>query len=177
MQKPKLIIFDIDGTLAAFNSTEPLPGVREWFDAHYGEQTVILCSNQGGVGLREWMQSGNFGQPEKYPTKADVQARMAAIRAALGVEPRTLVCYRYQAFNSKKWCPIPADVPNEELIYWQQAWRKPEPGMLIYAMELAGVKPEETLMVGDMAEDELAAQAAWCSFEWAEDFFQRVQAR
>lgn len=67
-----LYIFDLDGTLAALDSTNLLPGVAEWFDASPGVPCAI-ATNQGGVGLRYWMETKDFGEPGKYPTQAQVE--------------------------------------------------------------------------------------------------------
>jgi phosphoglycolate phosphatase-like HAD superfamily hydrolase len=38
-----------------------------------------------------------------------------------------------------------------------------------------GVEPDDTLMVGDRAEDYQAAEAAGVDFQWAYHFFERVK--
>lgn len=49
--------------------------------------------------------------------------------------------------------------------------RKPRPGMLRAIMRHFGVRPEDTLFVGDTPADREAAVAAGTSFAWAWDFF------
>jgi D-glycero-D-manno-heptose 1,7-bisphosphate phosphatase len=52
--------------------------------------------------------------------------------------------------------------------------RKPEPGMLLNIMEHYGVRPEDTLFVGNGDADREAAARAGVSFMWAADLFGRV---
>src|SRR4051812_43450290 len=51
--------------------------------------------------------------------------------------------------------------------------RKPNPGMLLRIMEHYGVRPEETVFVGNDSSDCEAAQRAGVSFVWADEFFRR----
>ena len=51
--------------------------------------------------------------------------------------------------------------------------RKPRPRMLTWLIDDWGVKPEATLMVGDMDSDRQAAEAAGCHFMDADEFFGR----
>lgn len=50
-------------------------------------------------------------------------------------------------------------------------WRKPKPGMLNAAFRMASVMPDEALYVGDREDDEAAAKAIGCHFQYAEKFF------
>ena len=175
--EPKLIIFDIDGTIAKSWTDELLPGVARFFDLvfHNGcrnRPRIALATNQGGVGLRCWMETDEWGNPEDLPTQADAESRCNAIAASLaGAAPLPLyISFTYQAKNGK-WAPTPPEGRNDAR--WSPNWRKPAPGMLIQAMRDAGVTPAETLMIGDRPEDQQAAAAAGCSFIWAQKFFAR----
>jgi len=171
MQKAKLIIFDIDGTLTERDSDALLPGVAEWFEQHWNEQHNALATNQGGVGLRYWMESGGFGEPSKYPDEDTVYQRIAAIGALLHY-PAPYICFAYQSAKSGKWGPVPENVhPGDTR--WKPEFRKPSPGLLFQAMEEHHVAPGETLMVGDFMSDKQAAEAAGCHFQWAWEFFGR----
>ena len=175
--KAKLIIFDIDGTLADRDSDEILPGVRAFFDKHSHDFTFALATNQGGVGLRHWMEVEGFGDPSQYPTEAQAVEHICAVMDGLTPDGRNngyitfYVCYAYQSKKSGKWGPSPYQLitPNE----WNPDFRKPAPGMLLAAMADANASPAQTLMVGDSEEDEQAAKAAGCHFQYADDFFQR----
>ena len=49
--------------------------------------------------------------------------------------------------------------------------RKPNPGMLEKLIKQYRTTPDQTLMVGDMESDRLAAENAGCDFIWAWDLF------
>jgi histidinol phosphatase-like enzyme len=173
---PKLIIFDIDTTLTQKWTDDLLPGVAEYFQRN-DLPHISLATNQGGVGLGYWMHKENFGNPDKYPTKNETMYRL--IRLARSLDARLYVSFAYQ---SKKghWSPIPENqpdiiihTPGEHYSSWQSDWRKPSPGMLLQAIADANVIPSETLMVGDSDDDRLAAEAASCSFIYANAFFKR----
>jgi HAD superfamily hydrolase (TIGR01662 family) len=154
-----------------------LPRVKPFFELLLRsgcQQTpkIAIATNQGGVGMRYWMEAGGFGNPEKFPTAQEIEGRLRKILIELGIDPSIPVyaSYRYQT-REGEWTPIPreeADNPR-----WNSNWRKPQSGMLVQAMADAGVHPEETLFIGDSAEDQEAAQSAGCLFLWAEDFFNR----
>lgn len=167
---PKLIIFDIDGTLADWKTHELLPGVKAWFDANAPTTNIIGASNQGGVGLRHWMEFNGFGDPMRYPRIADVDEHFAAVQERIGHEFKVLRCYAYQS-QKGLWSPTP--VGYDDACEWRQDWRKPAPGMLLEAMRIFNTEPNETLMVGDSHEDQDAADFAGCAFAWADDFFGR----
>lgn len=173
----KLIIFDVDGTLAETYTLSLLPGVKDFFTLSTSPDCgrplrLAIATNQGGVSMRYWMERQGFGRPETYPTQEDVESRLRELLKALnaGEETAVYVAYGYQ--NRKgQWAPVPAefrDVPT-----YSQSWRKPNPGMLLQAMQDAGARPDETVYIGDRPEDQAAALAAGIRFEWAEDFFNR----
>jgi HAD superfamily hydrolase (TIGR01662 family) len=163
----KLIIFDVDGTLADRETSAVLPGVSQWFKQN-PQQIVALATNQGGVGLRYWMERDGFGEPEAYPTEEAVTDHLNRVKQALGIDAPTYVCYAYQA-KSGLWAPTPTGMETDPR--WRQDWRKPAPGMLLAAIEAVGCTASEALMVGDSEEDKLAAEAAGCAFEWSHVFF------
>lgn len=177
----KLIIFDVDGTLIEPFGEEPLEGVQEWFASQAKHYHIALATNQGGVGLRVWMEQEGFGDPEKYPTQQEQQKRLASLvnrlnefaEQDLHIDVR--IAYRYRSKTTGRWSPIPltAQIAEQADPQWSVLYRKPSPGMLIAAYTHAGVIPADSLMVGDWEEDELAAHAAGMKFEWADKFFGR----
>lgn len=174
----KLIIFDIDGTLADRDTNVVLTGVTEWFEAARDNYIVALATNQGGVGLRWWMVKDGFGNPDDYPDEADALNHVASVVNQLplshygraDLDLRTYICYAYQSKKSGKWNPIPEGKENDWR--WMPDYRKPAPGMLLKAMQDCNISALETLMVGDSEEDEQAAKAAGCAFAWSSNFFQ-----
>lgn len=183
LEQYDLIIFDLDGTLADRDTSQLLPGVREWFRDIRPSlgAVVVIASNQGGVGLRWWMQSEGFGEPEKYPTAKDAEVRLVSVMERLefngrGVDDACLA-FAYQSKSSSKWAPTP-DIYQTEFcsVYgrWEATFRKPAPGMLQdFMREYRSSSFERTLMVGDSEEDLLAANAAGCKFVDAAVFFNR----
>lgn len=167
----KLIIFDLDGTLTEYKTGHVLPGVYEWFKAHPDQQCAI-ASNQGGVGLRQMMLEGGYGNPEAYPTARSVEMAVERVIEKLGRDGEMAFEISY-AYKTKKGAWNTPPQGEEESRNWSHGWRKPNPGMLLALMERAGVTPEETLMVGDWEEDVQAAERAGCAFEWAFVFFDR----
>jgi HAD superfamily hydrolase (TIGR01662 family) len=170
-----LLIFDVDGTLAETYGLELLPGVKGFFErwAQAGSPErprLALATNQGGVGMRYWMETDGFGEPEEFPTAAQVEQRLQALLAILGLPPDlpVYVAYRYLTRDGR-WTPAPPEEAGSPR--WQRQWRKPGPGMLLQAMQDAAASPERTLFVGDSPEDQGAARAAGCAFRWANEFF------
>lgn len=174
-QKAKLIIFDIDGTLADRETHELLPGVREWFDKFSRGHLIALATNQGGVGLRHWMETEGFGNPVDFPTESEAIEHIRLVMDKLTPAGRAddnlifYVCFAYQSKQSGKWSP-----PKVVGHMWEQNCRKPAPGLLLLAMQDAQSRPEQTIMVGDSDDDRGAAEAAGCHFQDADWFFGRV---
>lgn len=173
----RLIIFDVDGTLARKFSLDLLPNVEKFFQLVLNgncsfRPKLAIATNQGGVGMRHWMESEGFGKYQKYPTEESIEERIQGLIDALGTdqELRVYASYRYKN-KQGLWAPVPNG--EERNPRWSKNWRKPEPGMLLQAMIDAGVSAEETLYIGDRDEDKKAAQAAGCAFTWAENFFSK----
>jgi histidinol phosphatase-like enzyme len=182
----KLIIFDVDGTLTPDNkSTRFESSVVETLIALRGQDIALaLASNQGGVGLRHWIEAvGGFGTtPEEkakslassqtYPTAQDAFTRLATIAGevtTLSQLPcRIYTCYAYQS-KAGNWSPTPAGSEDDPM--WSREWRKPNAGMLLQAMQDVGASTAGTLFVGDRDEDAGAALAAGVQFVEAKEFF------
>lgn len=170
--------------------------IQEVLDDHraYIEDTYFaIATNQGGVGLRYWMEQGGFGDPESLPTQDDIEQRVKRVAAEIeritGRPCATYISYRYQSKSSGKWSPIPEG--HEDNPEWSAAWRKPSAGMILQAMQDVGIdigewmseSPADRLryrlssdkwrvrMIGDSAEDEAAATAAHVDFTHAHEHF------
>lgn len=189
-----LYIFDVDGTIAMSYSDELLPEAKNFFNAFDWEHNkVALATNQGGVGLRYWMEQGRFGEPEKYPTAEQVTARLEKLRSQIVGDNfgrcLVLVSFAYQSKKSGKWGPTPydfseadhraaamSDEPYEQFVpvvpgEWRQDWRKPAPGMLLSALAHFNESPENTVMIGNSDDDKGAAAAAGVRFVDEFEFF------
>lgn len=167
-----LVILDADGTCCRREDGSLLPGVAEFIDGLADldhRPRLAIASNQGGVGVRVM---GGFGKPEKYPTEQQALTQYGELAERLGAT--LYLCFAYVDWNGN-WSPEPVgtDFPD----FYRREWRKPEGGMLLRAMEDAGVLPARTLMVGDRPEDEAAAAAAGCSFMVAHSFFGRLEGK
>lgn len=171
MKEYKLLLFDLDGTLSPMDGDQLYPDAAKWLEDNPNASWMIV-TNQGGIGLRHWMESGGFGDPSKYPTLDSFQARIAVLFPEEGFyERRVVMCARYQSKKSGEWSPIPPKISF--LSIWREDWRKPAPGMLLWAMSVKESAPEHTLMIGDSEEDQQSAAAAGCDFMWAHEFFRR----
>lgn len=170
MKQYDLYIFDVDGTIAERDTTDLLPGVAEWFA---GNQTAVaFATNQGGVGLRYWMETARFGEPEKYPTAEVITARLESLAEKLQVKWENIYySFAYQSKSSDNWSPVPAGITEAMSPEWFPASRKPNPGMLLEA--ISDNRAKSAVMVGDSEEDEAAARAAGIDFIHADDFFGR----
>lgn len=168
-----LILFDCDGTLADRETSELLPGVLDWFkEGGFGPHKFAIVSNQGGVGLRYWMESKGFGEPEKYPTEKQAREHLQNVSDKLGEIPY-YVCFAYQSKKSGEFGPYPLPLADE----WNSYNRKPSPGMLAKAIKDAGVSRNKTLMVGDSDEDKQAAENMGIDFMWANEFFKQKESQ
>jgi phosphoglycolate phosphatase-like HAD superfamily hydrolase len=164
-----LYIFDVDGTIAMSYEDKLLPEAAKFFETFdWTNDRMALVTNQGGVGLRYWLESGQFGEPEKYPTKETAWNRLHILREQIVGEHvdrcPIFACFAYQSKSSGKWGPTPFDTwdytPNE----WSQYWRKPSPGMLLAALDYYMASSEDTVFIGNSDEDKQAAEAAGIRF-------------
>ncbi len=153
----KLIIFDVDSTLtvmksgATFRKTAQdwqwIPGrLAKLHELKQAGVRMAIATNQGGVA---------FG----YFEVADILRELQAMARIAGIPKGGLyICYTHPKASREHF----RAVDNR---------RKPGPGMLLEAMRDFEASPEETLMVGDLSDDEVAANAAGCHFAWAGEFF------
>ena len=171
---PKLIIFDLDGTLVHPFTSDFEPGVRYWLK-HRPRRGVKLAiaTNQGGVGLRHWREvvraeGGDIGDPNANGlTQESTEKRVGDVAREL--DAALYMAFAYQSKKEGHWSPTPEGAESDPR--WSQSWRKPAAGMLLQAMSDADVLPAETLFVGDSIEDERAASAAGCAYQHPDVFF------
>ncbi len=175
-----LWMFDVDGTLCFGTGENNLHKTAVlWLERHK-PQRVALCTNQGGVGLRYWMEPrpnegyDGFGHDRwpSLPTEADVHARMeglaAQIRSVTGGEVKWYAAFAYQS-QKGNWAPTPPEkVGNAE---WGKSWRKPEPGMLFRAVLDYAVELSDCVFVGDMETDREAAANLGIEYLEADELF------
>lgn len=160
MDRFKLYIFDVDGTLTTTKSGETfrrtaddwvwLPGrVKQCQELRTQGAVLAIASNQAGVAF-PW---------SKF---SEVEMRMEIQKVADGIGADIAgICFTTPNKKALDQYRVEGDMR-----------RKPSPGMLLEAMSFAGVSPAEALMVGDREEDEQAAQNAGVAFISADEFFQ-----
>lgn len=174
----KLYIFDIDGTLVPFEEgytpnapQEYLPNVEEWFNNNL-DKKVAFATNQGEVGLRYWMETADFGEPEKYPTEEQAEKKYYGIAMFLSGDrdPHIEMCYRYQT-KKGKWSPVPSGREDEPA--WKLTHRKPNTGMIEDIISEYDFSRRHICFVGDSEEDLQAASKAKINFVYASVFFRR----
>lgn len=158
-----LYIFELDGVLANRETSEPLPGVAQWLEAHNQDFQYAICSKQDGVGLRYWMEKDGFGDPNnlaggaKLPTVETVAQKFKAfLEAVPKIHLSVFLCYAYRS-RGMNWGPIPeSQIANP---FWFYSWHKPAPGMIIAATKMARVSYDQTTLVGKHEDRETAINA------------------
>lgn len=156
-----LYIFDKDGTIvkpvgpdgnrAASSPSEQVlyDGVADKCNELKGAGHILaIASNQGGVAFGLVTRDNAIGMMK------DASDKIGASLFAL------CSCH-----------------PNGEMLgaVRNSVYRKPGPGMIQYLMDALGFAPQDTVFVGDLDSDRLAAEAAGVNFEWAKDFFNRPE--
>jgi histidinol phosphatase-like enzyme len=175
-----LICLDVDDTIVEKWTTKLLPGVKEWLINCAEDVAIALISNQGGVGLRYWLEKSGKKVPDYLPTRLEVEERMIKIAMDMMSWKNVEMAIHFSmSFQDEKgvWGPIPNRLLHKIdhicPIYtsWNPAWRKPLPGMIEHARSLY---PEaDVIMVGDREEDYLSAANALVPFFWGDEFFGR----
>ena len=149
---------DVDGSLGKpksggdFRETaddwEFFPGVVEKCQKLVAEGAkIITCSNQGGVCFT-W---------SKF-TEEEIRAVLDETAKAIGAMASLVSCSSMHEKALEKY-------------RFKDPRRKPEPGMILEAKEIAGVELSEIVMIGDRTEDEDAAKNAGVAFVLAATFF------
>jgi beta-phosphoglucomutase-like phosphatase (HAD superfamily) len=178
MQNIKAVLFDLDGTLVKSFTTTPLPGAAERI-ASLREQgmPIAVCTNQAGPLWR-----AATGQ-EKYPSVGKMAGNIKTIIEALGLDgvpwfvsvgdavgdAAKLLGESYDHIASGialELDDVLFDVDSH--VNEHREWRKPNPGMLLFAAKYLDVDPGDCLYVGDMESDRQAAAAAGMQFEMVE---------
>jgi D-glycero-D-manno-heptose 1,7-bisphosphate phosphatase len=162
----RLVIFDVDGTLIEsyyfrkgvaktlenYALVKVLEGRRERIEAlAVHDHRFALATNQAGVALG-------------YQTERDVYLKMGRVAGELecfyGAPWSLHVCMHHPEAKDARWA-LPAPIFR----------RKPEPGLLLEAMEAHGAVREYTCFVGAMESDAEAAKRAGVSYVQADEFF------
>jgi len=168
-----VIIFDIDGTLADQDTSDVYDHVKFWFEHYAKDYKIYLATNQGGVGLRYWMEHSDspWGEPETLPTETMVKAHIDIVNSQLVGGPYPYkICYAYLSKKGNSGITPPASKmvnPKE----WDLNYRKPEPGMLLDIILESGAPRSNVLFVGDANTDREAAERAGIDYMLPSEFF------
>jgi phosphoglycolate phosphatase-like HAD superfamily hydrolase len=165
--------FDFDGTLVTSWTATPLPNARERLAALPHGARTFVATNQGGPAFRAVLGDA------KYPTVADVVARLRDGFRALGWRPDLLLvcCCAGRRTSARYWRVEAAAAADFDaqlkdalpgvrcLTYMNSSYRKPKPGML-HAARGEGLAHSRDSMVyiGDMESDQAAAEAAGAQY-------------
>lgn len=171
-----LYIFDLDGTLIeGFLKEEPCDGCDGGGKVMYGG-VIDDCDVCRGRGHK--LVNVDYDTITWLPGRAEFvnSLRKAGHYVAIATN-QTGVSFGYQTEEQvRAKLQRVADELDRVAVYTVFDYhdtvnRKPGPGMLQRAMADHAVPPWRTIMVGDMATDRTAAEAAGCAFAWANSFF------
>lgn len=161
-----LLLFNIDGTLVQPKSGETMRKTADdwqWIPRRKealqllmaNGKKIALVTNQGGV---------SFGYLHNREIRAELRKMIDEI------DPENAFRFGSHKIDYQICCTD----PKATLADWKKEndfRRKPNPGMLLQSMVDFEVSPSNTLMVGDMEDDQAAAKNARCDFMWADEFF------
>lgn len=192
MKTYDLYIFDADGTVCDRDTGELLPNTLAKIQTLPTDSEIAIATNQGGVGLRYWMESQGYGEPEKYPNAGDVVEQYAVVGRKIGASC-VYASFAYQGKKSELWAPNPPgfcvkfsgldgarygcilsvfdSAAPPVFASFHQSWRKPAGGMINQV--LCDGMGESAVFIGDRPEDEEAAKSAGVDFIHADEFFCR----
>lgn len=165
----KILLTDLDGTCReSINGdtfiNDPynqklINGAKEAI-ARYHDWKIIGITNQGGV-LAGKKSLENCFEEQRQTLKLIPQMWMILFCTDNG-DTMFRLSQRMLEFHG---LPIMTNRSNHF-----GNFRKPNPGMINFALKYSRKKPEQILMVGDRPEDQQAAANAGIDFMWAEDW-------
>jgi D-glycero-D-manno-heptose 1,7-bisphosphate phosphatase len=141
------VIFDRDGVLNVDHGYVGEPERMEWVD---GARRAVRRLNEAGVVVI--VATNQSGVARGLFDMAAVEAVHAVMQADLTVEGA-----RIDAFYI---CPFHAEATDPAFAHPDHPDRKPNPGMILRAMDEWGLDPARCLLIGDKASDMEAAKRA-----------------
>jgi HAD superfamily hydrolase (TIGR01662 family) len=171
----KLYIFDLDGTLVEKFGSQPLPNVKIYLEHLVIDgQKLAIASNQAGLTWR--ILTGD----QKYPDVVSMARRFERITQEIpslaNVPWFVSVADDRVRLPAMDYVNLAADLakacPALNLIVRSDPeWRKPQPGMLLSALQYFQIEADDALYIGDYETDAEAAKSAGLPFCWADAFF------
>lgn len=170
MEKKRILCLDLDGTVRRSKSgktfiegpddVEIIPGMKELLWKYKNEDWVLVgISNQGGV---------SHGFKNVHTVRAENRRMVDLLRNKDEETSVSMITY----------CPYDPKGKTPEYD-WRSLRRKPMYGMLVETevrlIEQLRVFPDwdNSLFVGDRAEDASCAEAAGIPFMWADEFLKQ----
>jgi D-glycero-D-manno-heptose 1,7-bisphosphate phosphatase len=166
-----LLMVDMDGTLR-----EPLSGQLHF--QHPEDQRITPGADTAIRAYQDdWIIVGITNQAEVAAGYKSIRECIQEQQYTLELIPQLQEIYFCPDFEGRKCFRVTRHGFYEHnQTRWFRQYRKPQPGMLKLAMVRHNHLPENCLYVGDRPEDELAAQRAEVSFQWAWAWIARHQA-
>lgn len=134
---------------------------------HRPQMALVACAPQ--VGLRLWLEETGRAVPAEYPTLATTQERLVKVAQQLGIYPEMVFLSLAHKLNPNQWMPVPSSYLGD--LRFSRNWPLPRPGMLLQAMNQAGVKPDQVLFVGHNLLGRQAAGEAKADFVTGAEFY------
>jgi histidinol phosphatase-like enzyme len=164
MDNIKLLLLDLDGTLAIKWKPDLLPGRLDELERL--DIPVAIVTNQGGVHARyHWEAQGETERAKKYPTVERLLQRLEEVSQQVPQIQRAYIAF-YVGHDSYKLPDDRRDVVHTlstgVVVHgaWDPAWRKPAGGMIRQACCDLDVEPAHVVMAGDNEVDRQAAHNA-----------------
>lgn len=126
-----MVLFDLDQTLIDSREAEPLRRARKW--------SVVYRM---------------VSRLSPYPGISELIARLRSSDIPVGIVSSSPGTYCQRVISHNGWDIAPL------VAYHDTQRRKPHPDPILLAIREASVTPEDTVHVGDMAQDTEAARAA-----------------
>ncbi|MGE5502060.1 MAG: D-glycero-alpha-D-manno-heptose-1,7-bisphosphate 7-phosphatase [Ignavibacteriales bacterium] len=143
----RAVIFDRDGVLNVDHGYVYEVDKLEWITG--AKRAVRRCNDAGVLAIVATNQSGigrgYYDEASMHALHDQMQADLAAVGAH---------------FDAIYFCPYHPDAEDEALRHPDHPDRKPNPGMILRALEEWSLDPAEVILIGDKETDIEAAERA-----------------
>jgi D-glycero-D-manno-heptose 1,7-bisphosphate phosphatase len=146
----KAIFTDLDGTVRTTKGGKPCPNKPSDQEIMPGRIAKLLDYKKRGYKIVAVTNQGGIGLG--YMTEGQCQLILDDLDRRMG-----------GIFDKMLYAKAAPTAGHQ--------WTKPNPGMILAAAKDLDIDLKESIMVGDMDTDQMAAQRAGVTFRWAKDFF------